>query len=201
MKPFSIILMLSFSLCASLCCPGEDDSPAVNYNVEKENLIRVEDNANSFNLNEQIIIETTIPNQVTTLDGITINISDLFYSDILEDSFLQHRLTLFKETGFGTLSKIAVTNADIEASEGNTQSFNDIIEIQSVYDSGTNTFRNKFSITLKESGTFYLSHSRFDFDDFRSIEISGGIYELGFVTITSNITNANSDGGYTFTVN
>lgn len=196
----SFYLMLSFSLCASLCCPGEDDL-GENFSVENKNLISIENNANGFNINDQITIETVISNEQTTIDSQLINLSDLFYSDILNESFLQHSLTLYKETGFGTLSKIAVTNQNIETTEGRIESFNDILQVRNTYDANTNTFRSKFSITLKEEGTFYISSDRFNFEDLGAITIYGGVVELGVVSITTSIDNAEDNGGYKFVVN
>ncbi|MBT8244579.1 MAG: hypothetical protein HKP48_05875 [Winogradskyella sp.] len=200
MKPLSFFIMLSFSLCASLCCPGEDE-PGASFSIENNGLITIDNNVSTFNLNDQITIHTVIPDEQITTDGQSLNISELFYNDVLNESFLQHSLTLYKETDFGTLSKIAVTNQDIEASEGIVESFGDIIQIRNFYDTDTNTFRSKFSITLKETGTYYLSSNQFNFEDFRGISISGGIYELGFVTITTNILNTEENGGYIFVVN
>lgn len=196
----SFIIMLSFSLCASLCCPGEDDL-GENFSVENNNLISIENNTNGFNINDIITIKTVISNEQTTLNGELINLSDLFYSDILNESFLQHSLTLYKETGFGTLSKIAVTNQNIETTEGLIESFNDVLQVRNTYDATTNTFRSKFSITLKEEGTFYISSDRFNFEDFRAITIYGGVVELGVVSITTSIANAEDNGGYKFVVN
>jgi len=192
--------MLSFSLCASLCCPGEDE-PGADFSVENSDLTSIENNLNTFNLNDEITINTVIDNEQITIDNQSINLSELFYNDILNESFLQHTLTLYKETGFGTLSEIAITNQDIESVEGIVENFGNIIQIRNVYDSDTNTFRSQFSITLKETGTYYLSGNRFNIEEFRPISISGGIFELGFVTITTSILNAEENGGYKFVVN
>lgn len=200
MKPFSFLIMLSFSLCASLCCPGEDE-PGANFTVENSNLISIENNTNTFSLNDQIIINTIITEEQITINDESINLSDLFYNDTLNDSFLQHSLTLYKETGFGTLSTIEVTNDNIEISEGIADSFNDIIQIRNVYDAATNSFRSQFSIVLRETGTYYLSSNRFNFNDSGEIIVSGGIFELGFVTISTTILNAEANGGYKFIVN
>jgi hypothetical protein len=125
----------------------------------------------------------------------------LFYDDILYTSFLQHNLVLYKETGFGTLSPITVTLDDIENIEGLTEVNGNFMQIRSYYDSNTNTFISEFSITLKESGTFFISDNRFGLNDYRGIFITGGVLELGFAQIKSPIQNANEDGGYRFTVN
>ena len=85
--------------------------------------------------------------------------------------------------------------------EGLTEVNGNFMQIRSYYDSNTNTFISEFSITLKESGTFFIYDNRFGLNDYRGIFITGGVLELGFAQIKSAILNANEDGGYRFTVN
>ena len=200
MKPLSFSVMLVFSLCASLCCP-EEDTPSEQFFIENNNLVRIVNNTDTFNLNDVITIETVIDNNQNTVNNEDILLSNLFYDDILDTSFLQHNLVLYEETGFGTLSPITVTLDDIENIEGITEVNGNFMQIRSYYDSNTNTFISEFSITLKESGTFFISDNRFGLNDYRGIFITGGVLELGFAQIKSAIQNANEDGGYRFTVN
>ena len=200
MKPLSFSVMLVFSLCSALCST-EEDTPSEQFFIENNNLIRIVNNTDTFNLNDVITIETVIDNNQTTVNNEDILLSNLFYDDILYTSFLQHNLVLYKETGFGTLSPITVTLDDIENIEGLTEVNGNFMQIRSYYDSNTNTFISEFSITLKVSGTFFISDNRFGLNDYRGIFITGGVLELGFAQIKSAIQNANEDGGYRFTVN
>lgn len=200
MKPLSFSVMLVFSLCSALCST-EEDTPSEQFFIENNNLIRIVNNTDTFNLNDVITIETVIDNNQTTVNNEDILLSNLFYDDILYTSFLQHNLVLYKETGFRTLSPITVTLDDIENIEGLTEVNGNFMQIRSYYDSNTNTFISEFSITLKESGTFFISDNRFGLNDYRGIFITGGVLELGFAQIKSAIQNANEDGGYRFTVN
>lgn len=200
MKPLSFSLMLVFSLYSALCST-EEDTPSEQFFIENNNLIRIVNNTDTFNLNDVITIETVIDNNQTTVNNEDILLSNLFYDDILYTSFLQHNLVLYKETGFRTLSPITVTLDDIENIEGLTEVNGNFMQIRSYYDSNTNTFISEFSITLKESGTFFISDNRFGLNDYRGIFITGGVLELGFAQIKSAIQNANEDGGYRFTVN
>ena len=192
--------MLVFSLYSALCST-EEDTPSEQFFIENNNLIRIVNNTDTFNLNDVITIETVIDNNQTTVNNEDILLSNLFYDDILYTSFLQHNLVLYKETGFRTLSPITVTLDDIENIEGLTEVNGNFMQIRSYYDSNTNTFISEFSITLKESGTFFISDNRFGLNDYRGIFITGGVLELGFAQIKSAIQNANEDGGYRFTVN
>ena len=200
MKPLSFSVMLVFSLYSALCST-EEDTPSEQFFIENNNLIRIVNNTDTFNLNDVITIETVIDNNQTTVNNEDILLSNLFYDDILYTSFLQHNLVLYKETGFRTLSPITVTLDDIENIEGLTEVNGNFMQIRSYYDSNTNTFISEFSITLKESGTFFISDNRFGLNDYRGIFITGGVLELGFAQIKSAIQNANEDGGYRFTVN
>ncbi len=201
MKSLSLSTMLLFSLCATLCCPEDDITPANTFSIQNENLISVEGNFSTFNLNDKITIQTEIPNNQVDLNGNPIDLKDLFYPDILENAFLEHSITLFKETGFGTLSEIIVSNSDIENITGTTEVNSEFINVINVYDSDSDSFKSTFSITLKETGTFFLSDKRFGFDDFSGIRISGGVFELGFVEINTSIQNSNAEGAYEFIVN
>lgn len=198
MKLSSFITMLSFSLCATLCCPEDEETRTIF--VENENLIRIQNNQNIFNLNDNIVIETEISNNQISGINEDIQLTDFFYNDDLESSFLQYTLTLYKQTGFGTLSKITVTNQDIITESGAIEPNGQNIEVKNFYDESTNSFKSRFSINLQESGTFFLSNTRLIFDDSRQIRISGGIYELGYIEITTSIQNANTEGAYMFEV-
>ncbi len=199
MKPLYFIFVLAFSLCATLCCPEEEDF-ANTFVIENENLIRIEDNTDTFNLNDQITIITEIPNSQTDVNGNTVLLSNLFYNDVLNESFFQHSLTLYRQTGFGTLSEISVLEEDIQNNIGETLTNNSFIITRSFYDATTDSFISSYSITLRETGTFYLSDNRLAINDFRGIFLTGGIYELGFADIKTSIQNANMENAYEFTV-
>ncbi|MDO1500614.1 hypothetical protein Q2T40_10775 [Winogradskyella maritima] len=197
MKPFSILLMLTFSLCASLCCPGEEE--ATQFNISNDNLVQIENNATVFAVDDFLVIETIIPNNQTTVDGQTIQLSNLFYDDVLSESFLEHSLSLYLETQFGTRSPIQLTEEVVFADEGMVNLSNEIIRVLQGYDEASNSFRSRIRIQLKESGTLFLG-GRGSFAQSNAIEIYGGIYELGFANISTTIRNANAQGLYEFVV-
>ncbi|MFD1061856.1 hypothetical protein ACFQ1Q_01260 [Winogradskyella litorisediminis] len=199
MKLSSLLFMVTISLCASLCCPEENDFGPTIF-IENENLIQVENSETTFNLNESIVIETTINNSQTTTSGETILLTDLFYNDSLEDAFLQFDVSLFKETGFGTLSPISLTQDAVTNDFGQVEVNSQFNLVRAFYDETTHSFRSRFSINLRESGTFFLANSRFGFNDFTQVIISGGVYELGFVELRTSIENANAEGAYEFQV-
>ena len=74
--------MLVFSLC-SVLCSTEEDTPSEQFFIENNNLIRIVNNTDTFNLNDVITIETVIDNNQTTVNNEDILLSNLFYDDIL----------------------------------------------------------------------------------------------------------------------
>lgn len=82
MKPLSFSVMLVFSLC-SVLCSTEEDTPSEQFFIENNNLIRIVNNTDTFNLNDVITIETVIDNNQTTVNNEDILLSNLFYDDIL----------------------------------------------------------------------------------------------------------------------
>ena len=198
MKLSSFMLMIGTSFLATICSP--EDEPAQTFRVDTENIITVEGNQSNFNLNDAIVISTDISNSQVDTSGNSFLLSSLFYDDTLNESFLQHTLVLYRENGFGTLSEIAITNDDIQSLVGETETNNEFITTRSYYDSATDSFRSQYSITLREAGTYYLSHTRLNFSDLSKIFITGGIFELGFVEITTCIQNSNGDCAYAFEV-
>ncbi|WP_034058483.1 hypothetical protein [Lacinutrix jangbogonensis] len=105
---------------------------------------------------------------------------------------------MYKLTNFGTITRIPLTESNIQNIEGQTIIENDLINVRSLYNGSS--FANKFSITLLEPGTFYLSGNRFNSHDDGKLTIDGGVFEFGYIRINSTIINANANGGYEFTV-
>ena len=53
MKPLSFSVILVFSLCSALCST-EEDTPSEQFFIENNNLIRIVNNTDTFNLNDVI---------------------------------------------------------------------------------------------------------------------------------------------------
>ena len=197
MKITTAIVSLSVALCASLCCSGEDDYVSNNLNIENNTIIQVEDNQNIFAVGDAIVIETIIELSQTTTTGQEISLADYDYSE--PESAFRYYLALYKENAFGTISEIPLTNSNISSIEGNTTIENGYLFIEAFF-TGVN-YKNKVSITLAEEGTYYLAGSQFINSNDGKVNINGGIYELAFIDIHSQIVNSNQNGGFEFTVN
>ena len=113
MKPLSLLIMVVISLCASLCCPEEDDIFTNTEFVTNNGLIAVGNDESSFNVDDIIFIETSIENNQTTTNGNDINLSDLTYSEIGQSRAFMN-LVLYKETGFGSIVEIPLNQNSIE---------------------------------------------------------------------------------------
>ncbi|WP_299116778.1 hypothetical protein [uncultured Winogradskyella sp.] len=198
MKAFSFTLMVGFSLCASLCCPEEDITNQT-LRVENNNLISVDSNQTSFNIGDSIFIETIIQDNQTTIEDVDINLSDFTYAEI-DESRAFHQLVLYKETAFESVVEIPLNENSINTTEGEVRLNNQLIEVISFYNG--NSFRSKFNIQLLESGVYYLAGPQFLFNNSNGeTTVNLGVYERGYVNITSRIVNSDEQGKYVFTVN
>ncbi|MFI1771383.1 hypothetical protein [Thalassobellus citreus] len=192
MKLLSFLTMLTISLCGGLCCPPEDDYTTIN--IENNNIVKIENNQDTFNLGEKIYITTIIKNQQTSVDNQTLLLTD-YLDTTNNEAYIYNSFTLYKETNFNTLSIIPINNDVLEIITGNATVNNEYIQVESPYNS--NTFTSKFSITLLESGTFYLSGNGYNNAVYFDVNTNGKEY----ISISSEIINSNDNNYYKFTVN
>ena len=67
--------MITFSLCASLCgCPTEEIYEQIN--ILNNNIIKIENNQNTFKLGDKLNLTISIDNQQVTTNNKTILLSD-----------------------------------------------------------------------------------------------------------------------------
>lgn len=198
MKITSLIILSTVSLCASLCCPGEDDSFISEIYIENNTVIQIENNQNNFAVGEEIIIDTNILLQQTTTNDIQVELSNYDYSEINQSAY-RYTLVLYKLNEFGSISKIPLSESNISSIEGNTFIQNGSLFTEAIFDGIS--YKSKCSITLAESGTYFLADERFLIDNNGTLNILGGVSEFSFVNITSTIVNANENDGYEFIVN
>lgn len=196
-----ILKFISFFILITLChtntqCEDDDNFPN-NIYIDNDTIIQVEDNQNTYTVGDAIVIETNILLSQTTTSNQEISLADYDYSE--PESAYRYHLSLYKLNAFGTLSKIPLTDSSITVIEGNTTVENGSMFIEAFFN-GT-SYINKASITLPETGTFYLAGKRFLQNSDGKLEILGGVSEFAFVNISSAIVGANTQGGFEFTVN
>lgn len=186
------------SLCVA-CCGGEIDDVygnQINHNISNDNLIRVEDNASSFNLGETIFINSSIQNEQVDSS------EQLFYiSDYLNEEVpFYYELALYRINVYGNLEKVILNNDSVTSVDGETfLSYNGSdFWLQVGLTQRDDAFVNRFGITVLETGTYYLASNYY-------LNNSGTITMYtnninGFVQVFTTIVNANEDGMYEFTV-
>ncbi|UZO81558.1 hypothetical protein NBT05_03560 [Aquimarina sp. ERC-38] len=200
MKIIPAFYMLVTSLCATLCCPEEDDN---NYAFGFEefvnnDIIEINNSKKKYKVGDTIFVNVTIKNRQVNNLGDQIFLSD--YSAGGESpSLFQYQLTLLKENAFNTISQIPILSEDIVIKEGSVESFGKDGISQLIIQSSYNgeSFSSTFGLILKGPGNFYIA------DAFRkdgTVELSGRDFIDFSPNIRSVIINADAEGRFAFTV-
>lgn len=191
--------MITFSLCASLCgCPTEEIYEQIN--ILNNNIIKIENNQNTFKLGDKLNLKISIDNQQVTTNNKTILLSDYISTTNSEKATIYNYFILYKKTNFNTFAKIPITNDVIEVLNGTVTTSNEYIQVKSFLKD--DKFVSEFRISLLESGTFYLSGNNFYDSD-----INGKTYfnvnstPNTNISLLSNIVNSDEKNLYKFTVN
>lgn len=191
--------MITFSLCASLCgCPTEEIYEQIN--ILNNNIIKIENNQNTFKLGDKLNLKISIDNQQVTTNNKTILLSDYISTTNSEKATIYNYFILYKKTNFNTFAKIPITNDVIEILNGTVTTSNEYIQVKSFLKD--DKFVSEFKISLLESGTFYLSGNNFYDSD-----INGKTYfnvnstPNTNISLLSNIINSDEKNLYKFTVN
>lgn len=191
--------MITFSLCASLCgCPTEEIYEQIN--ILNNNIIKIENNQNTFKLGDKLNLTISIDNQQVTTNNKTILLSDYISTTTSEKATIYNYFILYKKTDFNTFAKIPITNDVIEVLNGTVTTSNEYIQVKSFLKD--DKFVSEFRISLLESGTFYLSGNNFYDPD-----INGKTYfnvnstPNTNISLLSNIINSDEKNLYKFTVN
>lgn len=189
--------MMGFSLCASLCCPGEDFPPV--ELVTNNTIITIENNRRTFNIGESISIETSIDATQTTISGNTINLNNFIIGD--SDNDATYAIVLYRENEFGETLVYTLTDDNLIIEEGDAIAEGRLIQVSNI--ASGNQFRSRFSITLQEPGTYNLAGvGLLAASNSGIITVNiGNNPDFGFVNINSRIVGSDERGSYTFTVN
>lgn len=193
-KPLTFFLVITLCLTNTQC--DEDDNFPPQLNLQNNTSVQIQDNQNTYNVGDEIVIETSISLSQTTSSGESVLLSDYDYSE--PESAYRYYLALYKLNEFGSISMIPLTNSNINVLEGSTTIVNGSLFVEAFFNG--QDYTNKVSITLAEAGTFYLAGLDF-LQNIGQLEIDGGVSEFAFVNINSNIVNANAEGGFEFFVN
>lgn len=195
LKPLSFFVVISLCFLNTQC--DEDDDFPNQITIQNNTSVQIQDNQNTYSVGDEIIIETNISLNQTTSSGETISLSDYDYSE--PESAYRYYITLYKLNEFGSISMIPLMESNITPLEGNTTIVNGSLFVEAFFNG--ESYANTVSITLAETGTFYLAGLRFLQNNDGQLDIDGGVSEFAFVNINSTIVNANSEGGFEFFVN
>ncbi|WP_417237532.1 hypothetical protein [Bizionia sp.] len=199
MKIASIIILTGISLCASICCPGEDDYLYSNTNVRNDTVIQIENNTIDFQVNDTIYISTMLNNEQVSVNNNTVLLTDYILLNS-QENFYFYNLNLYKETAYDTYALIELNENALIVLEGITT-----VDYQSLFvrcNLDNTIFRNKFGIKLLEPGKYYLSGSHNYYNEGEElVHISTNSYNNDHISISSKIMASDTTGRYYFTVN
>lgn len=179
-------------------CTSVDDFPRVIRTVEQPDLIEIEDNKNVFSIDEDIVIEATIPNNVVSVEG-----KKLLLSDYLDKDQEKIQFWLYAYTDGDDTKLKGVSIAEAEAEVGNVfyEGIGYGMSISAVFDKGKNAFVSRVKFKLAESGTYYIGGGYYDsYKDDQQVRIylSNNVNEE--VHVYTSIKNSNESGVYKFTI-
>ena len=187
-----LLVLFTMPLLVAFQC---DDDFKPDEEVENLGLIEIEENKRTFSVGQSILINTTISNQQTTIDGKTINLNDYMFRD---ESDLSYDLQINKIGLNDEETPYFVTK--VQEIEGSIfiQDQSPFFDIISPYSETNSSFSSKIRIELTEVGTYVLktgvirNKTHIVSFDVRS--------NLGTLLMTTNIANSDNEGVYTFTV-
>lgn len=188
-----IILSASPFQCSSI-----DDFSKTTTIVEEPNLVKVEDNKVEFSINDDIIINTIIPDNVISNDGKKLLLSG-YLAELQETISLW--LYIYTDGENNDLKGVSITEADAEVGEILCEGLDYGMYISTVFDETKNTFVSRIKLKLTEPGTYYLGGGYYDsYKDNQSIRIFIRSILNEEVIINTSIKNSNEKGLYKFVV-
>ena len=190
----SRILVGVLPLCASLCCPPEDDYNYENYQKTLENVSTVVNEQPVYNVGDTLIVRTSIDFQ-QDFDGTLLDLSEISVSKF-EGEFV-YNMVLNRISDFGAPSPINVSSENIVSITGQTtlagERFNAIMTRTS------DRFEHVYGIILHDSGRYSLGgfYNTLDsyFPTYYNLQ-SGDTY----ITIISNISPRELSGNFEFEI-
>ncbi len=191
---FSRFLIGLLPLCASLCCPPEDDYNYENYQKTLENVSTVVNEQPVYNVGDTLIVRTSIDFQ-QDFDGNLIDLSQLPTTGT--DGDFGFSVVLYRFSDFGAASLIDVSEENIVSIAGNT-----VVNygyIQSMTARTDSRFENVFGIVLREAGNYSLGGAQRNLDTYYPINY----YFRGndvIIDIYSTISTSSSSGNFEFEI-
>ena len=184
-----------FVLLSAFQC--SEDDPEIIATVDEPNMVTVDNNQTVFSIDEDIIINTVIPNEVTSTEGETLLLTDYLVN--YEES-LSYWLYAYKYSDDGLLQGVPIPFAEAEI--GNVL-YEDLDHGMSISNPIFNddAFVSSIKFKLSEPGTYYIGGGFYDsYTNHQKIQIIPYNGTNGQVKIFTSIVNENEDGLYEFIV-
>lgn len=197
MKNFALvskIIVGLLPLCASMCCPEEDDWNYVNYQVNLENVSTVINPTPVYSVGDTLFIETSIDFQ-QNLDGDLIDLSQMAVSET-EGNFI-FNVALYRFSNFGAPSLLDISEENLVPINGLTTVNNGYLQLLTTRESSM--FEHSFGIILREAGSYSLGGIQQNSDTFYPINYYFRSDDT-IVDIYSNVTPNNSTGNFKFEI-
>ncbi|MBA6157336.1 hypothetical protein H3Z83_12530 [Tenacibaculum sp. S7007] len=193
-----LVLTLSSILMAMQCDKKEI---VETHTIELPNLVKIEKNTTKFLVGDYIIINTSIPNKLTTNDGENIYITDSFGANT-EDHFVSYEVKLYKFSDKGQILESNIE--DVKIIDGDAVFFDNYpkLFLKNYYKTNIDSLVSKIGIKLSEPGTYFLKGIYSNNKNKKQNVFITSLTEpdLEQVTIFTSIVNTGSEGFYKFTV-
>ncbi len=185
----STLFYAGIFLCASLCCPPDDEGFTY-FDANLPDLANVQENEALFAVGDTLWIEITVP-KVVSVNGETTDISALAGNSELAYTIFN----VFKISEFENPQPINFSESEVIVQKGSISISNQ--SIQSIAMLANDSFKSVFGLVLKETGSYYITGEDFrEGELFIAVDTSSSV----IVSLTSNIVNATAENKYFFEV-
>ncbi|MGB5980844.1 MAG: hypothetical protein WBG46_01755 [Nonlabens sp.] len=149
------LLFIVLPLCASMCCPEEEDWNFTNYSKNVWEVSRIVNDQTTYTVGDTLFIETVI-NVDQEFDEATLELDQITINNDGEGYF-QFNMAFYRLSDFGSPSRINVATENFVESDGTTYSNNGFITGLTILEN--DQFKHTYGIVLREAGTYSLGGS------------------------------------------
>ncbi|ARN78381.1 hypothetical protein BST97_10495 [Nonlabens spongiae] len=148
---FYRFLYLTLPLCASMCCPEEDQIFYERFSKETDPVSIIENQQATYNVGDTLFVNTSIAFE-QDFDGQQFNLLEM--NSTQEERYGYFNLVLYWQNDFGTSTPINILDENLVTSSGSSEVYDDRIFNTMTID--PNGFNHRIGIILRETGTYKL---------------------------------------------
>ncbi|WP_298902573.1 hypothetical protein [uncultured Psychroserpens sp.] len=179
-------------------CSSDEDEPEIIATVNKPHLLNIEGNQNVFSVDEEIIINTKIPNVVTSENNENLTLTD--YMDESTAS-LSYWLYVYKDRADGELQGMPIAFAQAEIGDVSYEGLDHGMSISNIFVQEENAFISQVKFKVSELGTYYIGGGYYDgYTGLQKVKIIPYNGSNGQVRVFTSIVDTNENGLYEFTI-